>query len=120
MTRICFTGHRQIRNDDTLTMRLEETLRNLIEQHGATDFYSGGAIGWDTLCAETILKLRNAYPHIRLHLILPCCEAEQTASWNTVQKETYIISHFDDIDNKTSKVSTKFYRNFRQRLVEVL
>ena len=28
--------------------------------------------------------------------------------------------HFDDIDSKTSKVSTKFYRSFRQRLVEVL
>lgn len=71
MKNICFTGHRQIRNDSRLIARLEETLRNLIEQHGATDFYSGGAIGWDTLCAETVLKLRSTYPHIRLHLVSP-------------------------------------------------
>ena len=100
MKNICFTGHRQIRNDSSLTARLEKTLRNLIEQHGATDFYSGGAIGWDTLCAETVLKLRNTYPHIRLHLILPCCEAEQTASWNITQKEIYhkILSAADSVE----------------------
>ena len=120
MTRICFTGHRQIRNDGTLTIRLEETLRNLIEQHGATDFYSGGAIGWDTLCAETVLKLRSTYPHIRLHLVLPCCEAEQTASWNSIQKETYhkILSAADSVEFVSEHYYDGCMKKRNARLIE--
>ena len=114
MKNICFTGHRQIRNDGTLTIRLEETLRNLIEQHGATDFYSGSAIGWDTLCAKTVLKLRSTYPHIRLHLVFPCCEAEQTASWQPYQPVniSYIIYPlFNHLFHKTMK-------NFAKRKIK--
>lgn len=121
MKNICFTGHRQIRNDSSITARLEETLRNLIEQHGATDFYSGGAIGWDTLCAETVMKLRSTYPHICLHLILPCCEAEQTASWNTIQKETYhkILSAADSVEFVSEHYYDGCMKKRNARLIEV-
>lgn len=120
MKNICFTGHRQIRNDSNITVCLEETLRNLIEQHGATDFYSGGAIGWDTLCAETILKLRNRYPRIRLHLVLPCCEAEQTSSWNSFQKETYqkILSAADNVEFVSEHYYDGCMKKRNARLIE--
>lgn len=82
---ICFTGHRKIDNTEFLHKKLELTLRALIE-NGGVDFYAGGAIGWDMLCEQTVLMLRKEYPHIRLHLILPCCEAEQTKNWTDGDK----------------------------------
>lgn len=40
---------------------------------------TGGAIGFDTLAAQTVLKLRKQYPHIKLILVLPCLA--QTRGW---------------------------------------
>lgn len=40
-------------------------------ERGATDFYDGGAQGFDLLCAELVLLLKTRYPQIRLHLVLP-------------------------------------------------
>jgi uncharacterized phage-like protein YoqJ len=39
---------------------------------GATVFRAGGALGFDTLAAMTVVRYRQIYPHIRLELILPC------------------------------------------------
>ena len=119
MKNISFSGHRHIREDDTLVIKLEEFLCNLIE-NGATDFYSGGAIGWDTLCAQTVLKLRNTYPDIRLHLILPCCEEEQTLSWNRTQKEAYrnILSAADSVELVSDNYYDGCMKERNRRLVE--
>ncbi len=89
MKTCCFTGHRTIPQSPILVAALEQEIINLI-QNGVTDFYAGGALGWDTLCAETVLHLRDTeFPHIRLHLILPCPEADQTAKWNDIQKHRF-------------------------------
>ena len=56
---------------------------------GFVDFYAGGALGWDTYCAQTVLDLREEYPCIALHLVLPCSRAEQTARWTEAQKAAY-------------------------------
>lgn len=85
---VFFTGHRKIENTEILYKKLERILRALIE-NGAADFYAGGAIGWDMLCEQTVLNLRKEYPHIRLHLILPCCEAEQTKNWTDGDKAEF-------------------------------
>ncbi|MDE5859282.1 MAG: DUF1273 domain-containing protein, partial [Oscillospiraceae bacterium] len=47
------------------------------------------AIGFDTLCAETVIELRQKYPQIRLCLLLPCPPEEQTMRWRTDQKEKH-------------------------------
>ena len=39
---------------------------------GVTDFYNGGAIGFDMLCAKTVIALKAEYSDIKLHLLLPC------------------------------------------------
>lgn len=76
----CFTGHRDIPSEalSTLTIQLETTLHNLIAS-GIRYFYAGGALGFDTLAAETVLRLRVQYPQIKLILALPCLE--QTRGW---------------------------------------
>ena len=70
----CFTGHRNIYAlpPHELEKRLEKKLIDLIENEGFTDFRAGGARGFDTMAAMAVLKLRNRYPHIKFHLILPC------------------------------------------------
>ena len=77
---VCFTGHRQIPSENY--ERLQELLREVLEEQikkGATVFRAGGAIGFDTLAALTVLLLRRKYPDIRLELILPC--PTQTKDW---------------------------------------
>ncbi len=76
--KICFTGHRKIVITPELKNKLTNFLKNLIVQ-GTVDFYTGGAIGWDTIAAQTVLRLREVYPQIKLHLVLPCSNEEQTA-----------------------------------------
>ena len=40
-----------------LIQRLRDTIINVINK-GVTDFYDGGALGWDQLCAETVISLK--------------------------------------------------------------
>jgi uncharacterized phage-like protein YoqJ len=85
---VCFTGHRQIPEDDL--PRLSALLREVVEAQiaqGATVFRTGGALGFDTLAALTVLALRRIYPHIRLELYLPC--PTQTRGWSASDRRLY-------------------------------
>lgn len=77
---VCFTGHRILPAEELpeIGKRLENTLISLIEQ-GCRCFGAGGALGFDTLAAQTVLHLRGRYPQIRLALVLPC--RNQTRVW---------------------------------------
>lgn len=84
----CFTGHRDIPPEQfqRIAGRLEETVRELTGQ-GVDGFWAGGALGFDTLAARTVLRLREEYPHIKLFLALPCLS--QTRGWKCGQVQTY-------------------------------
>ena len=85
---VCFTGHRQIPEEELL--RLGALLREVVEAQiaqGAIVFRTGGALGFDTLAALTVLALRKAHPHIRLELYLPC--PSQTRGWSASDRQLY-------------------------------
>ena len=83
----CFTGHREISSDtDELKASLKRTITQLINS-GIIYFGAGGARGFDTLAAQTVLELKLAYPHIKLILVLPC--PNQTKGWHTGDICTY-------------------------------
>lgn len=84
----CFTGHRVIskNNAASLKEKLNNELRELIGS-GINTFVTGGALGFDTLAALTVLKLREEFPEINLILALPC--KTQTAKWTQAQKNAY-------------------------------
>lgn len=85
---VCFTGHRQI--PDEQYPALHALLSDAVEQEilsGATLFRAGGAMGFDTLAALTVLSLRLRYPHIRLELILPC--PSQARGWKDGDRRLY-------------------------------
>lgn len=121
MYSVCFTGHRNIKITDDLKQKLTEQLCTLIEANGATDFYAGGAVGWDTICAYTVIELRSIFPQIRLHLVLPCCEADQTAKWSDLQKAAYkeIYSAADSIEYISQNYFDGCMKKRNERLIEL-
>lgn len=84
----CFTGHRQIPAEylPAISEKLRDTLIFYIEQ-GYRYFGAGGALGFDTLAAQTVLKLKKRYPNIKLILALPC--KDQAARWSASDVEEY-------------------------------
>lgn len=102
----CFTGHRSINSAEVGKIReqLERVLIFLI-RNGYVYFGAGGALGFDTIAAQTILKLQGDYPDIRLILVLPC--EKQSEKWNKTDQIIY-----EDIKAKANKVvytSMKYY-----------
>lgn len=85
---VCFTGHRNVKETAKLKKALIKQLVKLIDE-GATNFYAGGAVGWDTLCESVVIELRERFPHIKLHLILPCPAEEQTEKWSEDDKAEF-------------------------------
>ncbi len=104
----CFTGHRYMSAlpPEKIEIKLKNKLIDLIENEGFTDFRTGGAKGFDSLAALTILKLKNRYPHIKLHLILPCKGQEKYFlpierqiyhfAIKNADSVTYIQEHYSD------------------------
>ena len=71
---------------DILARRLKIILIDLIET-GYQYFGAGGALGFDTLAAQTILELKADYPHIKLILVLPCLS--QADGWSSHDQDIY-------------------------------
>lgn len=94
---VCFTGHRKISCEqyESIAGRLEKELIYLIEQ-GYLFFGAGGALGFDTLAALTVLHLKEQYPQIKLILVLPC--KTQTKSWDKEDIDVY-----EDIKRRCDK-----------------
>ena len=119
---VCFTGHRTISEDkETLSARLYALLERLVTEQKITDFYTGGAVGWDALAALTVLKLRESYSEVKLHLVLPCPFEEQSAKWNEAQKTEY--QHILGLVDSVEQVSDRYYNSCMKarnaRLVEL-
>ena len=84
----CFTGHRTIPflKKRKIKKRTKQILIEAIEQ-GYRYFGAGGALGFDTLAAQTVLELKSEYPEIKLILVLPC--ENQTRGWEQADIEEY-------------------------------
>ena len=94
----CFTGHRTVdgRHLYSLPGRLSRLLEELYRR-GFRVFRAGGALGFDTVAALSVLDLRRSHPDVRLELILPC--RDQTAKWRPSDVEVYnaILSRADSV-----------------------
>lgn len=80
-----FTGHRFIPREHSAIMHslLNKKIRELVEFRGVEDFICGGALGFDTYAAEAVLSRKRLFPHIRLHLYLPCYgQSDRWSSYN--------------------------------------
>ena len=108
----CFTGHRNFSevSKEMLFEKLVETIRNLYEKENVTNFYNGGAFGFDELAAKAVIYLRDlGRLPIKLFLVLPCPSEYQTKYWNlldTIEHELLIKA--SDVCFHTSK---KYHRS---------
>lgn len=94
----CFSGHRKIPKAHYIA--LENALRNCIIDlinNGVLYFGSGGALGFDTLAAKTIISLRQQYPKIKLIMVYPC--KSQTRFWCAED-----INNYEKIKRLSDKV----------------
>ncbi len=84
----CFSGHRKIPILKYIKIKNKtyHKICNLIED-GIIYFGCGGALGFDTLAAECVLKAKKKYPHIKLIMVYPC--KDQTLYWNKNDKKKY-------------------------------
>ena len=73
------------------------------------------------LCEQEVLRLRERFPQIRLHLILPCPPEEQTAKWNIKQKAEYqrILNAADDVEILSETYYDGCMQKRNARLVEL-
>ena len=122
MKNVCFTGHRRLKGDNTA--QVHELLDGVIDElirKGAQDFYCGGALGWDTLCANMILyqKKRKA-PQVKLHLVLPCPPEQQTLKWTDEDKRMYysIMESADSTEIVSDTYTSDCMKKRNARLVE--
>ncbi|MEY8389105.1 SLOG family protein [Oscillospiraceae bacterium 38-13] len=76
----CFTGHREIPPEERagIADRLEHIIISLYQQ-GIQTYEAGGALGFDTLASQVVLRLRESCPGMKLILVLPCLT--QTRGW---------------------------------------
>ena len=83
----CLTGHRFIPESEQIRVieRTETEIRSLIDK-GVRYFGVGGAIGYDTLAAKLLFRLRDTeFPHIRVILVYPF--DGYTSRWSPRQRE---------------------------------
>lgn len=81
---IALTGHRVLGTNFSRG-KLEEALRRLIGE-GAETFYCGMALGFDSLCCEMLLRLREEFP-LKIVACIPC--ADQASRYSPRAKAKY-------------------------------
>lgn len=94
----CFTGHRRLNKSQLPEIKnnLTKEIMNLISRD-VIYFGTGGALGFDTLAAQTVINLREKYKQIKLILIIPCKGQEN--KWNYKDQEVY-----ENIKNNADKI----------------
>lgn len=97
--KVCsFTGHRVIKAEhaDKLAGFLDRAIEFAYSK-GCRDFLTGGAIGFDTVAAEEVVKFRASHTDVRFVLVLPC--VDQDAKWSAAQKARYaeLLSEADEV-----------------------
>ncbi len=108
----CFTGHRKIPPEQyhRIAERLRKEIIRLIEK-GICYFGAGGALGFDTLAAQTVLSLKAEYPQIKLILVLPCMT--QTRGW--AEKDVAIYEDIKARCDKLTYTSQEYSRGCMQK-----
>lgn len=95
---VCFTGHRSIAEDKAILIprALDTVISGLIAM-GAKSFRLGGAVGFDTIAALSVLEAKEKYPHITLDLILPCRDQAEKWDEHNVKAYNYVLERADSV-----------------------
>ncbi len=115
-----FTGHRNVPAGEQQSIYEKTYLlcASLAEKMNIDTFVCGGALGFDTLAAQAVLKLRKHRPEIRLHLVLPC--REQAARWSAAAQRTYreILEAADAVEYVSDRYTSYCMHERNRRMVD--
>ena len=108
----CFTGHRAMSMEEQ--QRIYPILMEKLEKaaaKGVTVFRNGGALGFDTMSALSVLKLKERYPQVKLCIDVP--HRGQPDRWEEFDRNVYeyILTHAD----KVTYVSERYHRGCMQK-----
>lgn len=94
----CFTGSRSLKKEDyqNISELVKKEVVSLY-QKGITNFICGGALGFDTIAAITVINLKTVCPDIKLHLALPCQNHFSMWSDSEIAQFKTISKHSDSI-----------------------
>lgn len=127
MSSLCFTGHRAFvdENDkaavDSITAYMVKLLTKYVEEHQVTDFYAGGASGFDNFAANCVLKVKEYHPEIRLIEVLPFDRNNMSARWSEQNRRLllYLCKVADSVVEKAgSEIYDGCYKDRNQYMVD--
>lgn len=94
----CFTGHRQLPPKERAEIgTMLERVITALYQKGIRYYGAGGALGFDAIAAQTVIRLRKSCPGMKLILVLPCLT--QTRGWRPEN-----IAEYERIKAQADKV----------------
>lgn len=93
-----FTGHRDIPTSEyeALTRRIFLTVDRLYRE-GVSTYYCGGALGFDTVAAVTVLNMKTRYPDIRVVIAVPCPDQSRTWAESDCVLYERILARADEV-----------------------
>lgn len=98
MKKCSFTGHRTIPSSHLA--KLDGLLSRAIDYvyaEGCREFYTGGALGFDTMAAKKLLSFKISHGDIKLIVAVPC--ENQAEKWQRADREMYeyILANADEV-----------------------
>lgn len=103
-----FTGHRQVIDYKQTSERVMDAIRYCYD-NGARFFYAGGAVGFDTIAAEAVLRLKAEHTDIVLIIVVPF--PEQDKYFNAENRSRYlnILKQADEVVTISNSFSNSAY-----------
>lgn len=103
----CFTGHRDLgERENDISSILSDVLESLYDE-GYRTFITGGALGFDTLAAKAVIKLRRSKNDVKFELILPC--RDQSSRWSYADIRVY--NSILTLADKVTYISNEYTRS---------
>ncbi len=86
----CFLGHREINETQELTQQLYYIIEDLIKNKGVDNFLFGSKSRFNSLCYETVCRLKDKHPHIKRIYV--------RAEFSQIDKEytEYLLQKYED------------------------
>ncbi len=117
---VCFTGHRDIPLDKE--KYIKEAVRDVILELydlGYTDFYAGGASGFDLIASYEVLELKKENADIKLRLILPYKKDIKYYSSYERYKQKRLLELADSVDYVFERYLPGCFHTRNRRLVDL-
>lgn len=102
----CFSGYRphkfnfELRRNEPQYIQLENNIINAVVtsiEQGYDTFLCGGAMGFDLLCGEMVLLIKERFPHIKLICVIPYKGQSKGFSVEWKERYEYVTEHCDHV-----------------------